>query len=76
MLHDTITILTNTAHIKEALQTKNLIYKESELEIIEKSEMNEESIREVHKIKKFFHGWIVEGQKNAVQIHDTSEKEG
>lgn len=58
-LNEEITILVDPLAIDMARLTKNLIYREQELDILLKIGAGPETLQNIHNIKKFFRGWIV-----------------
>ena len=59
-LEEEITILVDPLALEEAVATRNLVYREEEIKILEKLEPTDELLQTLHRIKKAFHAWIVE----------------
>jgi hypothetical protein len=56
VLGEQVIILTDINAIDEALKAHKVIYKPEEIEALDGA--SDETLREVHKLKKFFRGWI------------------
>jgi len=57
VLGEQVIILTDIDAIDDALKAHKVIYKPEEIEALEG--LSDDSLREVHRIKKFFRGWIL-----------------
>jgi len=66
ILGEKLTLLINPDAIDSALDTRNLVYRPAEIELLEDANFNDKSLKFAHLIKKTFKGWIVEKPDNKI----------
>ena len=60
VLGEGIVVLLDPDAIDEALRAHKVIYRPEEIDALEG--LSDESLKEVHKLKKFFRGWVCGAQ--------------